>query len=357
VIVKQLQRLETWSKPSLAALCLGILGMVAWADHETGYETGFSIFYLTPVFIAAWYYGFAFAVLISVLSATAWMSMNLAAGVHFSDYAVPVWNAAVKFNFYFVVVVLATKLRSLQRELELRVRQRTAALDEEIRERARLQKELLETADQEQRRIGRDLHDSLCQHLTGTAFVGQLLGQKLAEKSAAESAEAHRLVKLIEDAIELTRQVARGLHPIELQAGGVADVFKELADTVSERFKVDCRFEVDQYVPLQDASVATHLLRIAQEAVANAIRHGKATHINVCLNSTSAELELTITDDGGGLPENARIGNGLGLRLMAHRAGMIGATLNVERLPTRGTRVTCKRTGGSVSGENHARKN
>ncbi len=354
---KQIQRLETWSKPAVAALCLGIVGVVAWADYETGYETGFSIFYLTPVFIAAWYYGFAFAVLISILSATAWISMNLAAGTHFSSYVVPLWNALVKFTFYFVVVVLATKLRNLQRELESRVHQRTEALSREIKERSRLQKELLETAEQEQRRIGRDLHDSLCQHLTGTAFVGQVLGQKLSDKSAAEAADAQRLVVLIEEAIELTRQVARGLHPIEMQTGGIQDIFKELAATVSDRFHVTCRFECSQAMTLQDANIATHLLRIAQEAVSNAIRHGKARHINICLNSADDELELTITDDGGGLPVNPRNGNGMGLRLMAYRADMIGAIFSVEGLPTQGTRVTCKLAADSGSNKNYAAKN
>jgi signal transduction histidine kinase len=354
---KQIQRLETWAKPSVAALCLGNVGLVAWVDYLTGYETFFFIFYLSAVFLAVWYVGVSFGSLISALSVTAWVSTNIAAGEHYSSYFVPVWNAMIMFLFYLVVVVLLAKLRTLQRELQSRVRQRTDALNELIRDRSRLQKELLEAAEQEQRRIGRDLHDSLCQHLTGTAFAGQVLGQKLAEKSAVESAEAHRLVELIEDAIELTRQVARGLHPIEMQTGGVTDVFQELATTVSGRFKVDCRFECQQPVPVRDANVATHLLRIAQEAVSNAIRHGKARHINICLNSDDDELELTITDDGGGLPENARNGNGLGLRLMAYRAEMIGATFSVERLPAQGTRVTCKRASGSEPKQNHVTNN
>jgi len=357
VIKQQLQRLETWSKPSVVALCLGNVAAVAFVDYLTGYETFFFIFYLSAVFIAAWHLGPSYGTLISALSVTAWVSTNIAAGQRYSTYFVPVWNALIMFLFYLVVVGLLVKLRRSQQELESRVRQRTAALDREIKERSRLQKELLETAEQEQRRIGRDLHDSLCQHLTGTAFAGQVLGQKLAEKSSAETAEARRLVTLIEDAIELTRQVARGLHPIEMQTGGAADVFKELATKTSERFQVACRFECQLAVPLKDAAVATHLLRIAQEAVSNAIRHGKARHINICLNSAGAGLELTITDDGSGLPEHARTGRGMGLHLMAYRADMIGADFNVERLPTQGTRVTCKRGAGSNPDENHVAKN
>jgi signal transduction histidine kinase len=287
----------------------------------------------------------------------AWVSTNIAAGERYSSYFVPIWNATIMFVFYLVVLGLLAKLRALQRELEERVRQRTAALTKEIQGRTRLQKELLEAAEQERRRIGRDLHDSLCQHLTGTAFAGHVLGQKLADKSPLESVEANRLVELIEEAIELTRKLARGMHPVEMQGGGFMDNFQELADTVSERFKISCQFECHQAAPLQDATVATHLLRIAQEAVSNAIRHGKARHINICLDSADNETVLTITDDGGGLPENARNGNGMGLRTMAYRADMIGATFNLERLPTQGTRVTCIRHSGSVPDEDHAAKN
>jgi signal transduction histidine kinase len=356
-MIERIKRLETWSKRSLMTVCLGIVAVVGLVDYLTGYETFFFIFYLAAVFLAVWFVNVSFGVLISALSVTAWVSTNIAAGERYSSYFVPIWNATIMFLFYLVVVVLLAKLRTLQQELESRVRQRTAALNEEIRERTRLQKELLETAEQEQRRIGRDLHDSLCQHLTGTAFVGHVLGQKLADKSLPEKVEANRLVELIEEAIELTRKLARGMHPIDMQAGGLMDNFQELADTVSERFKVVCQFECHQAALLDDADVATHLFRIAQEAVSNAIRHGKARHINICLDSADNETVLTITDDGSGLPENARNAKGMGLRIMAYRADMIGATFNLERLPTQGTRVTCARPFDSVPNKNHVAKN
>src|SRR5208337_1909202 len=102
------------------------------------------------------------------------------------------------------------------------------------------------------------------------------------------------------------------------------------------RFKVSCQFEYHQAVPLPDMNVATHLYRIAQEAITNAVRHGKARNINIRLDSTADEIILTIIDDGIGLPENARNGEGLGLRIMAYRASMIGATFNIERASSLG---------------------
>jgi len=341
-MMKRLQRLEAWSKQAVVMLCLGILMTVACLDYLTGYEMFFFIFYLSAVFLAVWYVSPSFGSLISALSVTAWVSTNIAAGERYSNYFVPVWNATIMFLFYLVVVVLLTKLRSLQCELESRVRQRTAALNEEVQQRARLQKELVETAEREQRRISYDMHDGLCQHLTGTALVSHALGQKLADKSLPEAAEASRLVSLVEEAIELTRSLARGLDPIEVQTEHLADNFCVLAARKSKRFNVACQFEGHQAVPLHDVKVATQLYRIAQEAVINAARHGRAKHINIRLDYVDGKIVLTVTDDGTGLPENARNGNGMGLRIMAYRAEMIGATFHIERLSNLpGTRVTC----------------
>jgi signal transduction histidine kinase len=353
-MMKRIQRLETWSKPSVAALCLGIVGVVAWVDYVTGYETLFMIFYLSAIFLAIWYVSVSFAVLMSALSATAWVSTNIAAGERYTSYLVPVWNAAIMFSFYLVVVVLGAKLRNLQRELEARVHQRTADLHEEVQQRARLQKELVQTAEREQRRISYDMHDGLCQHLTGTALVSQVLEQKLADKSLPEAAEANRLVNLVQEAIEQTRSLARGLDPIEVQTERLADNFRVLAALKSKRFNVACQFEGHQTVPLHDVQVATQLYRIAQEAVINAARHGKAKRIHIGLDYVDGKIVLTITDDGTGLPENARNGDGMGLRIMAYRAEMIGATFHIERLSSLpGTRVTCTLVPNNTM-KNHA---
>ena len=291
------------------ALCLGIVAVVGFADYLTGYETFFFIFYLLAVFLAVWFVSASFGGLISALSVMAWISSNIAAGERYSSYFVPVWNAIIMFVFYLVVVVLLARLRTMHKELEERVLQRTALLTKEIQERTRLQKELLETSERVQRQIGYDLHDGLGQHLTGTALAGQVLGQKLAGRSLPEAAEADRLVELIQEAIELTRTLARSLHPIEIQTGRLADNFQELAAGTSDRFKVSCQFECHPAAPLpdvNDVNVATHLYRIAQEAITNAVRHGKARHINLRLDSTPDEIVLTVIDDGIGLPENAR---------------------------------------------------
>jgi signal transduction histidine kinase len=348
---------DAWPAKFTALVCICLVLVVGLVDYATGYETFFFVFYLLAVFLGTWRVGTAFGILISALSVTAWISTNIAAGERYSSYFVPVWNALIMFAFYVIVVVLLALLKKLRAELEERVQLRTAALTREIQERMRLQKELLETSEREQRRIGRDLHDGLCQHLTGTALAGHLLGQKLTGQSPAEAAEAARLVELIEAAIELTRNLSQQLDPVDFKAGRLADHFAELAAATGERSKVACHFECSLATPLDNAEVATQLFRIAQEAVANAVRHARAAHINICLDSADDEIVLTITDDGAGLPEKIPDGGGLGLRTMAYRADLIGATFNLERLSTHGTRVTCALPAAGLLNQKNAAKN
>jgi signal transduction histidine kinase len=336
-MIARLKRTQMWSKPFVAAICIGLVAAIGFLDYITGYEISFFMVYLIPILLAVWRVNTSFAVAISALSVASVLGTNIAAGWRFSNWFVPVWNSMMVGIFYMVVV----RVFILHRELEKHVRQRTAALTQEMQERRRLEKELLEAGEREQRRIGHDLHDSLCQHLTGTALAGQVLGKKLEDKSLPEAAAANHLVELVEEGIELTRTIARGLHPVVMQAERLEDNFQELAATTGERFNVSCKFECPQPVLLQDTAAVTHLYRIAQEAITNAVRHGKARHINICLDSANDETVLTITDDGTGLPENTRNNQGMGLRIMAYRASMIGAAFNIERLPVRGTRVTC----------------
>src|SRR6266566_8010179 len=213
---------------------LVIVLIVGLADYLTGFEIVFSVFYLMAVALAVWFVGKSFGVLVSILSVVAWLAGDLAAGVHYAAPSVAVWNGVIALAFYLVVVWLLSSLRSLHRELEERVRQRTAALTQEMAERERLEKEIMEVTEREQRRIGRDLHDSLCQHLTGTALAGHVLEEKLAARSLPETADANNIVRLVEDGITLARNLARGIAPLEIEAEGLPAAFYELAANVTK---------------------------------------------------------------------------------------------------------------------------
>jgi len=334
-------RMANRSRPFLVALTFAIVAVVGLADYLTGYEISFSVFYLLAVSLAVWFVGTWFGVAVSLLSAIIWLTADLTAGAPYTNPLVPIWNTMIILSFYLVVVWLLASLRSLHAELEDRVRQRTAALTAEMAERERLTKELLKISEREQRRIGQDLHDSVCQHFTATALAGQVLAEKLAALSLQEAVDAGKIVALVEDGITLARNLSRGIYPVELKAEGLTAALRELVANATEQFKVDCRLECEQPVPIHDVTTATHLYRIAQESITNAVRHGKARHIVIRLSRSEARTILSIMDNGSGLPDPLPETPGMGLRIMAHRASMIGGTLSVRRAAVDGTVVTC----------------
>ena len=222
----------------------------------------------------------------------------------------------------------------------------------DITESRRLEKALLEISAREEQRIGQDLHDGLGQHLTGIAFMSKVLEHKLAEKSEAEAADAGKIVKLVNEAIHKTRELSRGLLPVASDAGGLVSALERYSTEVQDLFGVACRFECDCGMPIQDETVASHLYRIAQEAVNNAVRHARCKNISISLCSEDGGLALTVRDDGVGIAENVSNNVGMGLHIMNYRANMIGATLRIERCQdeTSGTLVTCRLESFAVPG-------
>jgi len=329
------------SRRAATAAALLIVVGVGFADYFTGHEISLSTFYLLAVSLATWFVARWFGIVVSLLSVVTSFGGDLAAGAQFSSPLIPCWNALIGLGFYLVVVWLLDRLHSMHAELEERVRQRTAALTREIGERESLEKEILEISEREQRRIGHDLHDSLCQHLTATALASQVLDEKLSARSLPESVDAARIVTLLEEGIALARNVARGLHPVEMDSEGLMSALEEMVSSVTERSKVDCRMEFDSPVNIDDPAVAMHLYRIAQEALTNAVRHARARSISVRLTRTGRQVALAVADDGVGLPARPAASSGLGIRIMAHRASMIHAAFAVRRGAGGGTLVTC----------------
>jgi PAS domain S-box-containing protein len=211
----------------------------------------------------------------------------------------------------------------------------------DITERKRLEKAILEISAAEQRRIGQDLHDGLGQHLTGIAFMSKVQEQKLAEKGLAEATEATRIVGLVNEAINQTRQLAHGLLPVAADAHGLMSALKRWAAEVEDLFHISCRLRVYNPVLIHDANVSTHLYRIAQEAVNNAIRHGQAKSIEISLSARKGYGTLRIENDGASLPENDTNRSGMGMQIMNYRARMIGGSLKVEAGEISGVTVTC----------------
>jgi two-component system CheB/CheR fusion protein len=211
----------------------------------------------------------------------------------------------------------------------------------DVTERKRLEKAVLEISTREQRRIGQDLHDGLGQHLTGIAFMSKVLQDRLAEAALAEAAEAAKIVGLVNDSIKMTRELARGLLPVVAEARGLMSALDRWAGEVSDLFHVACRFDCRDPVLINDGTLADHLYHLAQEAVNNAVKHGRPRNVQIGLASANGCGTLSVRDDGAGFDTASGAHSGLGLRIMQYRAKMIGGSLEVESHPGTGTVVTC----------------
>jgi signal transduction histidine kinase len=204
-----------------------------------------------------------------------------------------------------------------------------------------LQKEVLEISAREQQRIGQDLHDDLCQQLTAITLLTEVLEEKLSNKSQPEAADAEEIHKLIAQAIVQTRLLAKGLLPIEVPADGLLPALETMAANAEKLSKISCRAYCDAPLLIRNGTVAVHLYRIAQEAVANAAKHSQAKRIAITLSKKNGHIALSITDDGIGIPTSAMHRGGLGLSIMSSRAETINASLHIRRGEKRGTIVTC----------------
>lgn len=244
-------------------------------------------------------------------------------------------------------------------EVKLATRRLFTGFIRDITERKRLEKEILEITDREQRRIGQDLHDGLCQHLAGIELMSQVLAQKLAPKSKIHARQVNEIAGHVRDAISHTRSLARGLSPVTIESDGLMSALHELATDTEKIFHAQCRCDFDGPVEMDDHAAATHLFRIAQEAVSNAIKHGKARRLVISLHDTRGRIVLRVSDNGRGFPKRTPKTKGMGLRIMQSRAGMIGGTIAIERNSGDGMSVICSvPQNGSISKskKKHARK-
>ncbi len=215
------------------------------------------------------------------------------------------------------------------------------AIVRDITERKRLEREILAITEIERKRIGDELHDDLCQFLTGLALQSKVLEEELAARDPSGAASAREVTRRVNRAISMARILAKGLHPVELEANGLMPALEELAANAEKMHGVSCRFQHHRGVFIGDTAAATHLYRISQEALNNAIKHGRAGRIVIRLDRVNGQTVLTVRDNGAGIPGRMENRAGMGLRIMEYRARMIDATLEIRRHPDGGTIVTC----------------
>src|SRR5581483_5132253 len=227
----------------------------------------------------------------------------------------------------------------------------------DVTERRRLEDEIQEISEREQRRLGQDLHDGLGQSMTGIACLAKVLQQRLAEKDLPEAEGAGNIATLINEALQQTRRISRGLCPVVLDNNDIEAALELLAENLRAMFSVSCELQFDPEINITDHAVAVHLYRIAQEAATNAVKHGQAKNIELSFVAAQSRLILRVKDDGKGFPAEQTKSKGMGLRVMHHRARMIGAALSIRQLKEGGVLVTCSLRKSQVGKRPHASKN
>ena len=211
----------------------------------------------------------------------------------------------------------------------------------DITESKRLERRVLEIVSQEQQQIGNNLQDVLGQDLAGISMLSTMLQQKLSEHSPAEAEEAGRIAQLARRAIGEARGLAMGLCASGQKHDDLVTALQTLAVAMEDLHGIGCTVDSDCTIEVCSPTIVAQLYRIAQEAISNAVRHGKADRVTVRLSGCPDGFELTIHDNGLGLPGDLAGCPGMGLNIMKYRASIIGATLDVRRHPAGGTVVTC----------------
>jgi signal transduction histidine kinase len=205
-----------------------------------------------------------------------------------------------------------------------------------------LEQEIVRVSETEQRRIGQDLHDGLCQHLAAIGFAAKSLADDLEKCERPETAAAQEIESLLKQAVIEARDLARGMFPVQMDGAGLSAALEGLASTTSRLTSTEVVFTEKGQVQISDTAVAMHLYRIAQESVANAIKHAAARHIFITLESEAEKVRLRIDDDGKGFFEQEDMVKGMGMRTMAYRARLIGGTLEIQERDGPGTCVWCE---------------
>jgi signal transduction histidine kinase len=209
-------------------------------------------------------------------------------------------------------------------------------------ERQKLEKQVLELKDSEQTRFSQDLHDGLGQYLTGILFRSLALQRVLEAEDSTHASQAAKISELVNEAINQAHGLARGIAPVPLRPEGLISALQKLVKDSCHSDMISCKFECEEPVYFEDNTIATHVYRIAQEAITNAIKHSRASVIVLRVQRLTDVCELAVQDDGDGFPPANVPIEGRGLNIMKHRARLIGGEFEVRPVTPRGTAVICR---------------
>jgi PAS domain S-box-containing protein len=213
----------------------------------------------------------------------------------------------------------------------------------DVTERILLEREILEVSSREQQRIGNDLHDGLGQELTGVALMLRALAGRIRKEHPQANIDMNETIALVNHSIESTRALARGLSPVSIEGGGLLPALQTLIARARSAYGVNIQMRRLIRRPLQiRPDAATHLYRIVQEGLTNAVRHGRASRLTLTVISTTSHIDVSVRDNGRGIAATSSRSAGIGLKTMSYRAEMLGGELSILPAPGGGTIVKCR---------------
>jgi signal transduction histidine kinase len=321
-------------RPVLVALMppMVIALSMAWGDRTTTWELSLFVFYAVPIVMAVWWAGNRAGYGMAIICGILWWASNYDTHPYETTLGY-LWATMSRVVFFGVVAYAVTAVRNRQ--------EADAARIEALEERRQLEEDLVAVSEHEQQRIGQDLHDGLCQHLAAIGLAARSLADDLHAEGSRSVQDAELIQQSIQQAVTEARGMARGIFPVHVDRHGLAVALSEMARSTSRLTGVQIDVEEDGEVQISPPEAAMHLYRIAQEAVANAVRHGGAQKVRIRLESTSDSIVLSISDDGIGFPLHPRKEAGMGLRTMRYRAQIIGASLTMSGPDPRGATLRC----------------
>jgi signal transduction histidine kinase len=313
---------------------LALLFAISWLDLATGHQVSLVLFYTVPIVFAVWLCDNKSVFVIAGLAGVLWSWADLVLGHSYSSGTVQAWEIAIRFAFFFLVGLAGIALREQQSASNARI-----SLLEHMQ---RLEKQIIEVSEYEQQRIGRDLHDGLCQFLAAIGCLATSLKIDLEEKKLGQlAASAAEIEKLLGESVKQARDLSHGLVPVQLDEAGLPAALSELAVSTSRLLPVQCTFETAGRTGVNPNSKAAHLYRIAQEAIHNASKHGKAHKIDIRLSANESATSLSIADDGIGFSKNGNAMDGVGISIMRYRANIMDGEFAIETGASGGTIVSC----------------
>ena len=320
---------KKWLMPGAFAMVM----VVGVFDYFTGYELSFYPFYSIPILFVLWFGNRNAAIVISILSAVAWCCADMASGHPYSSEWYRVWDTAVRLMFFCLIVLAGVGFRQQRDANRARI---------ELLERSqKLEQEIIGISERERQSIGRDLHDDLGQYLVAIGFAADALKKELEKDASKRAHAAGQIADLLNQAVIRTRNFARGISPVDENEAGLELALDQLVHSASVLSRISCSFICDGNVVLRDNTQAVHLYRMAQEALNNAMKHGRAKNIIIALEGDNGSLSLRVSDDGIGFdPENPEH-KGMGLSTMRYRTRMIGGILEIQPNSPSGTVVSC----------------